>query len=72
MICVAAVVCLKDLCRCSSIGVCRGGVSVSDLWCRNIIGVCRVICVKSECPTRVSTYAVLQECQIKLSYKSVK
>ena len=30
-----------DLCRCSYIGVCRGGVCVSDLRRRSYIGLCR-------------------------------
>ena len=41
------------LCRRSYIGVCRGGVCVSDLWRRSYIGVCRGdVCVSDLCPRR--------------------
>ena len=32
--------CEVESCRRSYIGVCRGGVCDSDLWCRSYIGVC--------------------------------
>ena len=49
---------MSDLCRRSYTGVCRGGVSASDLWRRSYIGVCRG--------------RVFQECQVRVSYKSLK
>ena len=49
MICVAAIISAfaEEVCVCvcershGYSGVCRGGVSVSDLWRRSCIGVCR-------------------------------
>ena len=38
-----------DSCRRSYIGVCRGGVCVSDLCRRSYIGVCRSVCVSDLC-----------------------
>ena len=49
-------VCVSDPCGRRYVGVCRGSVSVSDLWRRS-------------CSSDVS---VLQECQVRASYKSVK
>ena len=43
-----------DLCRRSYIGVCRGGVCVSDLCPRRVSRKH----VMSECPTRVSSKSV--------------
>ena len=58
-------VCVSDLCCRSYIGVCRGGVCVRDLWRRSYIGVCGAgVCVLSK--------SVLQACQERVSYKSVK
>ena len=51
-------------CR-SYIGVCRGGVSVSDLWRGNDIGVCRGVCVSNK--------SVLQvDCPVRGIYNGVK
>ena len=51
---------MSDLCRCSYIGVCRGGVSVTDLCRRRYIGICRGgVCVSDLC-------------QVRVLYKSVK
>ena len=59
---------MSDLCRRSCIGVCRGGGCVSDLCRRSYVGVCR----GGVCVSDLSCYSVLQECQIRVSYKSVK
>ena len=65
---------MSDLCRRSYIGVCRGGVCVNELSPRSYIGVCRgPVCVSDLCQVRVSSSkSVVQECQVRVSYKSVK
>ena len=57
---------MSDLRRRRYIGVCRGGVCVSDLCRRSYIGVCRgSVSVAPD-------VSVPQECQVRVSYKSVK
>ena len=69
-------VCVSDLCRRSYFGFCRGGVSVIDLCRRSYIGVCRgTVCVNdlNRCSyIGVCRGRILQECQVRESYKSVK
>ena len=66
-------VCDSDLCRRSYIGVCRGRVCDGDLGRRSYFGVCRAaVCESDLCPRRVLSKSVLQECQVRVSYKSVK
>ena len=52
----AVEVSVSVICRGNYAGVCRGGVCVSDLCCRNHIDVCKGV----------------QNCQVKASYKNVK
>ena len=68
-------VCVSDLCRRSYTGVCRGGVCVSDLYGCSFTGVCReeevpvsTKSVSPECQVRLPP----QDCQLRVSYRSVK
>ena len=68
---------MSDLWRRSYFGICSGSVCVRDLWRRSYIGVCRggVGC-RTRVPCKsvgeeVSSKSVLQECHVRVSYKSV-
>ena len=44
---------MSDPCRRSFVGVCRGGVSVRDLWRRNFVGVSQEVSVSVICAAAV-------------------
>ena len=64
---------MSDLCRRSFMGICRGGVCVSDLCPRrvsskSVIQECQIRSVKYECLKRVSS----KKSQVRVCYTSVK
>ena len=70
MFCDAAMIMasVSDLCRRSFIGVCRGGVCVSDLCPRRVSSKS----VLQECQVSVPSKRVPEESQERASYKTVK
>ena len=57
---------MSDLCCRSYFGVCRGSVTVSDLWCRMSVSHRSAL---QECQECVSSQSVLEECQVRVSQK---